>query len=347
MGKFEGSTMRFAWLCCVCVITVVRVAMGEDSTLPEPRVSQKILILPFDNHSQYDGPWDLSRGVAKILGDVLKENPFYAVIPFDSLGIPVDTLSIRPKRMNKKPPPLFTHERALEIGRMAGADYVFRGVVKDFSFSRFRAGLPVAGYSSHGAYVQIEVVLMKTIDGQDVGKVTGEGDVNDRDLGSPLIFSSDMSKRETEYYEIGKVVFGSAEFQKTLLGNALMTALHQAREHVQEVIKPPEHLRVSSPKVVWVGEDGIYINVGVEDGIEVGDKLGVYVEGDEMKDPLTGVVLGRVDEKRIAIIQVTQVKASHFSKAKVLHTEGSIPVNAAVRVEVPADTMNTGEVRRK
>ena len=116
-----------------------------------------------------------------------------------------------------------------------------------------------------------------------------------------------------------------------------MTALYQIREKVQEVIKPPAHLGVSSPKVLWVGEDGVYINSGGEDGVAVGDKFGVYVEGDEIRDPITGVVLGRLDEKQIAVIQIVNVKASHFSKARVLSAEGQIPVNAAIRVEAPPD----------
>lgn len=318
---------------------------GRPHPPDEAPVTQKLLVLPLDNHSRYDGQWDLSRGIARMLSEVLAEEPYYTIVAFDSLGaLGVDLPSIPevplPGRQGRrrKQRPLFTAEEALRIGRAAGADYVLRGTVKSFDYTRLRAGVAAAGFSSSSAYVEIEGRPMKTIDGKELPAMVGDNETSDRDVGTPLILSSGIGKRETEYYELGSMEFGSKEFRASLMGNSLMAALHQLAGRTREVIKPPAHLGASSPKVVWVGEDGVYVNVGAEDNIQAGDKLGIYVEGDEQRDPVTGIVLGRLDEKRIAVIQISDVKASHFSKAKVIQKNGTIPVNAVLRSEAPPDT---------
>jgi len=69
-------------------------------------------------------------------------------------------------------------------------------------------------------------------------------------------------------------------------------------------------------KIVTVTPTTIYLNLGERDGLEKGDKVSVYREGETLKDPETGEVLGKV-RARIGELEVTEVQEK-FSKARRL-----------------------------
>lgn len=286
--------------------------------------SQRIAILPFEDKTKFKGPWDIVNGIPGVLAEKLAENSFYRPVPPESLATFIEG---RKQRAGK-----FKEKEAIEIGTRVGADYVFTGKIIAFAMTRFRAGAPVGGYSSYGASAHLEVKVLSIIEGKTKGIITGEGDVTDR--GVDLSYRMSKSwERNVEYYEVTSYVFNSSQFWETLIGEALAQALDQLKEKVEEIIEPPPVPLVSNPTILWVEEDKVYVNIGSDDGAEVGDKFGVYLPGEELKDPYTGESLGRADARNVGTIQIVAVKKPHLSKARILEGREEIVPNAMVRVE--------------
>lgn len=300
--------------------------------------SQRIAILPFEDKTKFEGPWDIVNGIPDVLAEELAENPFYRTVAPESLEVLIEG---RKQRAGK-----FKDKQAIEIGQRSGSDYVFTGKILAFAMTRFRAGAPFGGYSSYGAAVELEVKVFSVIEGKAKGTITGEGDVTDR--GVDLSYRMSKSwERNMEFYEVTEHVFNSSEFRKTLLGEAFVQAMDQLKGKVEEIIEPPPVPLISNPVILWVEADQAYVNIGSEDGAEIGDKFGVYLPGEELEDPRTGESLGRADDRRIGTVQIVTVKKPHLSKVRILEGANEVVPNAMVRAEErmdEADTLEGGAV---
>jgi hypothetical protein len=85
--------------------------------------------------------------------------------------------------------------------------------------------------------------------------------------------------------------------------------------HVADVIFPA--------KVISRRETQVMINRGEGAGVVVGDIFNAYAQGEEVKDPDTGEVLGR-EEVKVGKVKITEVDPK-FSKADVIEDTGVGP----------------------
>jgi curli biogenesis system outer membrane secretion channel CsgG len=74
-------------------------------------------------------------------------------------------------------------------------------------------------------------------------------------------------------------------------------------------------------KIAKVDGDTIYINLGSEQGVAVGDTFGVFAMGEAIKDPDTGEVLG-ADETKVGTLKVAAVKGAKYSACSVVDCAG-------------------------
>ena len=74
-------------------------------------------------------------------------------------------------------------------------------------------------------------------------------------------------------------------------------------------------------KIAKVDGDTIYINLGSEQGVAVGDTFGVFAMGEAIKDPDTGEVLG-ADETKVGTLKVAAVKGAKYSACSVVDGAG-------------------------
>jgi TolB-like protein len=89
--------------------------------------------------------------------------------------------------------------------------------------------------------------------------------------------------------------------------------------------------------VVSVRNQAVYIDLTAKDGIQIGSKLKVYREEEELKHPVTGQTLG-IPKQNIGMLQVTQVE-QNYSVATVLSLEKGQTVEPKDRVELLAGKM--------
>jgi len=83
--------------------------------------------------------------------------------------------------------------------------------------------------------------------------------------------------------------------------------------------RSPERL---DGKVARVEGETIYLGLGAGDGLRVGDRLAVLREGEAVRDPDTGAILG-TDAVRVGTVEVGRVLGEHLSRARSV--EGAPP----------------------
>lgn len=105
----------------------------------------------------------------------------------------------------------------------------------------------------------------------------------------------------------GGVDFGSANFQETILGEAVKLAVE---DMTKDLVAANDRLKARSIMVeglvAAVDAGVIILNVGAKAGLKVGDELSVERVGREIKDPATGQVIRRMTSK-IGVVKVTEI----------------------------------------
>ena len=260
-----------------------------------------ILIVPFEDHSYFRGSWDISRGIPRVLGELLQQGRNIVVLPLDTLD------SLQTKGEDGA---ALSEAQVLRIGTAAGADLVVNGDIRNFSIKRFNAGNPfLGGYTSYTALVEVEIQLLQPLSGSQVGAATGKAEMTDRDLGLTLL--GKPTRKEAALLKLNKIPFGVERFRRTIIGKVTLDALQQLTEEIEAKTSPPHTLQQPEPKILSLeGKEG-FVNLGLADKIEVGHKFVVY---------------SRREEKRIGVVQIAEVLAQHFSRVLVLQGQENIQV---------------------
>lgn len=118
---------------------------------------------------------------------------------------------------------------------------------------------------------------------------------------------------------------------------ALEPAFGQAAE--EAAAKLAEAFPAVQGSITGVERDRVLIDLGAKQ-VYQGMELQVYREGDEVKHPVTGEVLGRRD-KRLGLLRVVDVK-ERFSEAAIVSREEGSTIRARDLVRVSSDRLLVG-----
>ena len=262
-----------------------------------------ILIVPFEDHSYFRGSWDISRGIPRVLGELLQQDRDIVVLPLlDSLLTEGEDSAA------------LSEAQALRIGNAAGADLVINGDIRNFSIKRFNAGNPfLGGYTSYTALVEVEIQLLQPLAGSRVGAAVGKAEMTDRDLGLTLL--GKPTRKEAALLELNEIPFGVERFRRTIIGKVTLDALQQLTKKIEAKTSPPHAVQQREPKILSLeGKEG-FVNLGLADKVEVGHKLVVY---------------SRREVKQIGVVQIAEVLAQHLSRILVLEGQEDIQVEDAL-----------------
>lgn len=206
-------------------------------------------------------------------------------------------------------------ETAVQAGRIVGAQFFIRPVITTFSYGEKGRGgevgvtvptdIPIAGGIRIGGgkkTVQARLVIDSRIydvqTSQITNSVQGEGSVER---------SSSHVALDTDVLDVG-----TEGFDNTPLGEATRAAVQQVVANiVAELGEEPWHGRV-----VTVRDGQVYVNAGSQSGLQVGDMLEVFRQGEELIDPETGLNLGQIEEK-LGRLEITSVEEK-FAIARTL-----------------------------
>jgi hypothetical protein len=102
----------------------------------------------------------------------------------------------------------------------------------------------------------------------------------------------------------------SKNFGDTILGEAVGQAVNDMAKQLDDKASslPTQVLQISG-LVADVSGNTLILNVGSKAGVKVGDHLGVFRQGRQIKDPATGKVLKTIETK-LGDLTITEVEDS-------------------------------------
>lgn len=166
----------------------------------------KLVVLPFENRSRYNGEWNIGRTLAEQLLDQLKQNDKNLTIEG------VDTVAVDP----------------IKYGEEKKARFVIIGDVEDFDVAQ-HAEMTVAAdnYSEYYiAKVRVRIQLINVADKKLAFDNTFTGETRGK------------NGRENSWQKIGKLPFSmkDAQFSKSILGSSLQQVMDQSSEKILQFV---------------------------------------------------------------------------------------------------------------
>lgn len=195
---------------------------------------------------------------------------------------------------------------AIQAGKLLGVEYMLFGNITEFGETENKArvgwgfGVDVGKKKFVAA---LDVRLVSTTTGEILWADTGKKEESNVKV---FVMGSGGGVDDDRMFDkVLRPVVG--ELTKKLLGASLGTSMGAEGK--------------VSGKVAKVDGGSIWINLGSEHGVSVGDTFGVFKLGETIKDPDTGEVLG-ADEKKVGTVKVTEVKGGKVSVCTVVDGGG-------------------------
>ena len=291
---------------------------GGDEAAYRPWVA----VLPFEDDSGFrDGVWDLVREVPRMLSFEMEEVTAWHVVPFAA----VEEVAGGGK-------PRWTDEELRRVGGILQAEVLARGTLLDYNMERLHVGDPlIGGYKSYKGVAEMEVHLIRVADLGRIGSAHSRQETIDRGLGLDLL--GKPRKQDYQFANLGEMAYGSEEFRSTAIGQATVEAMDDLVEKAVPLVRPTG-IRIGSttPEILSVSGEEMFINMGSENGVHRGYRFSVLpAAGRNDLDP------GR----RIAVIEVREVIGTRVSRVAALSGAGQI--QAGDRIELIVDAEPSGE----
>lgn len=188
---------------------------------------------------------------------------------------------------------------AAKVGKILGLNAIVTGSISQF------------GVKSEGK----DFIVSQSK--QQIVECTVDVRVVDADTGQVLLADSGkgvVRKASGKFLGMGN----QSKYDETLEGEALRAAIVKFVDSIiSQVNKKPWSCRVALVK-----EGKVYLNAGLESGIQVGQKLKAFSQGAEILDPTTGLVLGQ-EEEELGTLKVSSFFGDNGAIANVV--SGSTP----------------------
>ena len=102
-------------------------------------------------------------------------------------------------------------------------------------------------------------------------------------------------------------------YAESIEGDALRAAVSQLIVNItSQINKKPWSCRIAQ-----VSNDKVYLSAGTESGLQIGQKLKVFSQGSEIKDPDSGLVIGH-EEEEIGQVEIASHAGEKLSIANVV-----------------------------
>lgn len=314
----------------VCVLACASLAFGADQ-------KKSIAILNFDYSTVQSGVaaifgtnQDIGKGVADLLVEKLVKSGQYRVIERKA----IDKILAEQNFSNSDRADSNT---AAKIGRLMGADAIVMGSITQFGrddkktnvggsvfgdrMSKY--GLGGVGASKAKAVVGLSARLVSVNTGEILAVASGVGESTR--TGTSLVGAGGGAGSAAA----GLIDMTSSNFANTVLGEAVNAATAKlATELDSSATRLPTTTVSLSGLVADVSGGTLVLNIGSRAGVKVGDKLTVSRVGREIRDPATGKVIRRVEEK---LGDITISEVDEGSAVGTYSGTGSVKVGDSVK----------------
>ena len=249
---------------------------------------------------------DIGKGISDLLVTYLVKDGSYSVIERKALDkIMAEQNFSNSDRANPN--------SAAKIGKLLGVDAIVVGSITQFgnetkNMNLGGAGGALGGFGLGGfghkkskAIVSLTARMVDVDTGEILAVAEGHGE-SQRESTSLLGGGGNWHG-----FGNGNADFGSSDFQSTIIGEAVKTAVEKtSTEVIADKDKLVARTVVVEGLVAAVDGGQIILNVGSKAGVKVGDQLNVERVSKEIKDPSTGKVIRRMATS-VGVVKVTDV----------------------------------------
>jgi curli biogenesis system outer membrane secretion channel CsgG len=252
---------------------------------------------------------DVGKGIADLMITKLVNDGVYSVIERKAID---KILSEQNFSNSDRANP----DTAAKIGRILGLDAIVIGSITQFGRDDQNRSVgggafgSIAGKYGHGlgnvgtrkakAVVVISARMVDTSTGEILAAANGKGQ-STRSGTSLLGEGNSATAGGGGHYDMG-----SSNFGDTILGEAVSSAVDDAAKQLEvSAGKLPTKVITVSGLVADSTGNTLILNVGTKAGVKVGDHLGIFRKGREIRDPATGKVLKTV-ETRLGDVTITE-----------------------------------------
>lgn len=261
---------------------------GVTTTAPTPSGTTTVVNLDISQ------PADFGTGMADMLVTALTNSGRFVVLDRQNLE------DIQKEQALTKTPD-FDQKSAIEAGKLLGAQVIVRGAVTELNVKKSGSGVgglvgDTVGFSQakSEATVGIDLKIVDATTGEVIQSVKATGKVT--------------SKTQSFTLNSSDIKLGAASFESSVLGEAVRKAIEDA---VAKVVKNTETIDWQAQVATVTGEGTaaqIYINVGADSGLKVGDILEIDTPGEEIRDNDTDTVIGFTKGQKIGECRVTELQ---------------------------------------
>jgi curli biogenesis system outer membrane secretion channel CsgG len=244
----------------------------------------RVAVVAFENNSTWSY-WGgrLGEAAADVFVTALMDTGKFSIIERDKVDIVLAEQDFGASGR-------ITPQTAARIGKMLGVDLLLTGSVSQFSIRRTGGGIRGVGVGVTTGKVVLQSRLVNTTTGEIV--VAAEEENKKTLIGAR--FKSINFRQNFDYGMANEIMHPAVE---KMVGKIVQkTSGMSSTAHSGRVIK-------TSGNKVW-------INLGADSGVRVGDEFEVVRKGEELIDPDTGLSLG-AEEEKVGTIVVTEVKEKY------------------------------------
>ena len=311
-----------------------------------------LLFTPIEDNSGFGGKWKLAYDIPRYMASYCKLRFQTGVVSPITVAY-FDTAEHINGRNRSAAQSLQLYSEEFRVR------YIILGSVETFSVSRFLvAEQTLAGYEAFAGEVLLRFSIYDAAELRANKEILplyeGEasGVVKDKGLGITLF--GKQTERTNQYFSLDEIYFGGDQFNKTIIGEAMLKCAEDFAGKLEKAIPVLKKkaavvsstLRIDSTgadtairltrrvvrgEIVLVDSDQVFLNIGSDESVQIGDVLTVFVEGEPILDPTTKEVLG-TNDARVGEIQIIEVRGTHLSMATILKGKGAIKVRSKVRV---------------
>jgi curli biogenesis system outer membrane secretion channel CsgG len=284
-------------------------AAAQDASTRKPRIA----VMDFDyatvqtaSSALFGTNVDVGKGIADLLVTGLVKDGTYSIIERKALDKIMAEQNF--SNSNRADP-----ASAARLGKLLGVDAILVGSITQFGNETKKTnlgggggnwggfGVGGIGHSKSNANVGITARLINVDTGEILAVAEGAGQ-SSRSSTSLLGGGGNWHG-----FGGGSADFGSSDFQQTIIGEAVKTAVDKLRvDLVSNSSKVSVRTITVEGLVAAVDGGQIVLNVGSRAGVKVGDQLEVLRVSKEIKDPATGQVIRRLTSS-IGVIKATDV----------------------------------------
>jgi len=294
------------------LLSVLVVFVSSALVFGAPGGKKRVAILDFDFASiqhWWEGNWDIGKGISDLLVTRLVKDGTYSVVERKALqAIIAEQNFSNSDRANPN--------TAASIGKVLGVDAIIVGSITQFGTEDKKLGIGGAagrwggfgggkvGTSKGKAKVILDCRLIDVNTAEILAVAEGKGESSRSGLMLGGIGAGGGG------FGAGEIDMGASNFRDTILGEATHAAADEAaKELVASADRLPTRQVQVKGLVAHVDGATVILNVGSNQGVQIGDKLKVLRVTSTVKDPATGKVLRELTQE-VGTIQVAEVDES-------------------------------------